>query len=240
MVKITRKLWVALVVSASITCAAGVKHWQQPSVSPEEIAAFNPFPISSPARHEQDEFLNWQMNNHQLADAALTPGLADRQKAASRLMVQGMAKLHNDLLAQYLPLVSKVLGALDEDSCAKFVKGKLPPTEFRVRANKIVGSFNAEEARTWFLVEKSAIQSDLDGVPNVSASLQGTATNIIKLAASLPNGEGDSFLLRLRAFPTANYAEACSIARSLYSQGSKMDEPDRGRVARSLLTTHPH
>lgn len=238
MSKTVKTIWVAAAIAITSICFAFVIRDQSNPASDSQIAAFNPYPIGSPARREQEKYLDWLMENAQLGRAAASPMLLDRQQLASRLMATGMGRLPNDLLEKYLPLVSKIVDSLDEESCGKFMKRELPKAQFVSSANAVIGAFKAEEAERWFSVEKSAIQADLDGVPVVPINGEQTLHDLMKLAASLPGNQSAEFLLRLRKFPTASYSEACTVTRTLLSQGSRLDEPYRGRVARLLLTNH--
>ncbi|CAH2902691.1 MAG: hypothetical protein PCALPYG88_6079 [uncultured Paraburkholderia sp.] len=231
MTKTVRVIFAAAAIGVAAVCFPVVKHDRPSSASDTQLASFNPYPIGSPARLEQEKFLHWQMENAQLGQTALTPALPDRQRLASRLMVAGMGRLPYALLERYLPLVSKILQSLDEESCGKFIKGQLPPAQFVSSANGVIGSFDADEANTWFSVAKSAIQADLDGKPIVPTQSQQTPDDLIRLADTLPGDQRAHFLRQLRRFPTANFRDACAIARTLYSQGSRLDEPYRGRVA---------
>ncbi|WP_454825485.1 hypothetical protein [Paraburkholderia xenovorans] len=236
MSKTAKTIWVAAAIAITSICFAFVKRDRPSSASETQIAAFNPYPIGSPARLEQEKFLDWLMGNAQLGRAAASPGLVDRQKLASRLMATGMGRLPDDMLEKYLPLVSKIVESLDVESCGKFMKRELPQAQFVASANAVIGDFNADEANTWFSVEKSAIQADLNGEPVVPIDSEQTPYDLMKFAASLPGNQSAEFLLRLRRFPTASYGEACAVTRTLLSQGSRLNEPYRGRVARLLLT----
>lgn len=238
MSKTVKTIWLAAAIAITSICSAFVIRDRSSSVPDTQIAAFNPYPIGSPARREQERYLDWLMENAQLGRAAASPGLLDRQRLASRLMATGMGRLPDNLLENYLPLVSKIVDSLDEESCGKFMKRELPKAQFVSSANAVIGAFDAEEAKTWFSVEKSAIQADLDGTPVVPINGEQTPYDLMKLAASLPGNQSAKFLLRLRKFSTASYGEACAVTRTLLSQGSRLDEPYRGRVARLLLTNH--
>lgn len=236
MLKISKIILVAVFAAGVVTCSAITKHIQTTPPSPRQLEELNPYPISSPAHRERGRILEWLMANEKLGLAAATPSLPDRSKLAAQLMGRGMGRLSDDLLEKYLPIVSKLLASLDDTSCGKFVKGSLSPSEVSNKINNIISGFSDAEANTWFAVEKSAIEAELNGTPLITITNEELQDGILKLAASLPDQQGRELLLKLQGYPAASYNEACVTARILYSRGSALAEPYRGHVARSLLT----
>jgi hypothetical protein len=113
---------VAAAIAITAICFAFVIRDRSSSAPDTQIAAFNPYPIGSPVRLEHENYLDWLMENTQLGRSAAPPSLLDRQTLASRLMANGMGRLPDGPLEKYLPLVSKIVDSLDEESCGKFVE----------------------------------------------------------------------------------------------------------------------
>lgn len=236
MLKISKIVLMAVFAAGFVTCLAIAKHVQAVPPSPIQLKELNPFPTSSPAYLEEEEFLKWQMANEKLGLAAATPSLQDRLNYAAPLVRKGLARLPDDLLEKYLPLMSRLLLSLSDAECGKFVRSELSAAELRSDTTRVVAAFSTGDAHTWFAVLKSAIEAGLDNDPVITITTQDANNSIRKLADTLPGIQGETFLLKLRRLQTANDSEACSTARTLYSHWSALPEPHRGHMARLLLT----
>lgn len=162
--------------------------------------------------------------------------LQDRLNYAAPLVRKGLARLPDDLLEKYLPLMNRLLISLSDVECGKFVRNELSAAELRGDTTRVVAAFSAEDAHTWYAVLKSAIEAALDNDPVITITTQDANDGIRTLAGTLPDGQGATFLLKLRRLQTANDSGACSTARILYSHWSALPEPHRGHMARLLLT----
>jgi hypothetical protein len=196
----------------------------------------NPYSASSPIYSEFDEFRKWVLNNRKLAAVSGTARPGDLLRLSGRLEAQGIPRLPTDLLEKRLSSVNKILASLDTRMCSKLIKGGISAPEFTAYASSIMESFDDEEAKAWFLVNKAAIEAQLDGSPLIVLPTEDATRGILKIAKSMYEPQSKAFISGLAGLKTESNEDACATVRILYSKGNSLPEPYRGYIARMLLT----
>ncbi|MBK5053012.1 hypothetical protein [Paraburkholderia domus] len=199
-------------------------------------AWINPYSASSPIHREFDEFKTWMLNNRKLATLSDSTNPSHLLRLSGQLQAKGVPRLPTDLLEQRLSSVSKILPSLDTHLCSTLLKGGFSTTEFMVQASSAMESFNDEEAKAWFLVNKAAIEAQLDGLPLVVLSTEDATRGIVEIAKSMYGPQSRAFISGLTGLKTANDEDTCTTVRILYTKGNSLPEPYRGYMARWLLT----
>lgn len=154
----------------------------------------NPFSVLSPAHREFSEYRQWVLNNEKLAAASDMGRPTDRLMLSGQLAAKGFARLPTDSLEQHLPLVGKMLASLDTRTCSKFIKKGIPDSEFTAYAYPVMESFTDAEAKAWFLVNRSAIEAQLDGSRLIVLSTEDAKQGILKIAKSMYEPQSRAFI----------------------------------------------
>ncbi|MFM0094031.1 hypothetical protein PQQ87_00355 [Paraburkholderia nemoris] len=199
-------------------------------------AWINPYSASSPIHREFDEFKKWMLNNKKLAGLNDSASPGHLLRLSDQLQTKGVPRLPTNLLEQRLSSVSKILPSLDTHLCSTLLKGGFSTTEFMVQASSVLESFSDEEAKAWFLVNKTAIEAQLDGSPLIVLSAEDAARGILEIAKSMYGPQSRAFIAGLTGLKTANDEDTCTTVRILYTKGNSLPEPYRGYMARWLLT----
>lgn len=199
-------------------------------------AWINPNSASSPIHREFDEFKTWMLNNRKLATLSDSTSPSHLLKLSGQLQAKGVPRLPTDLLEQRLSSVSKILSSLDTHLCSSLIKGGFSTTDFMVQASSTMEAFSDEEAKAWFLVNKAAIEAQLDGSPLIVLSTEDAARGILEIAKSMYGPQSRTFISGLAGLKTANDEDTCTIVKILYAKGNALPEPYRGYMARWLLT----
>jgi hypothetical protein len=224
--------------------AAGANAWQ--SYQPADHAAVatgarvwsNPFSVSSPAYREAEDYHQWMLSNKKL-DRTVSGGReTDRLQSAAQIMSKGMPRLPTALLEQYLPLVGRVLASLDTDNCGAFVKGTLSASKLMEYGYPVIESFNSADAKTWFAINRSAIEAELDNSPLIVLTSVDAIRGVLMIKKSLPDSQSRLFISGLAGLKTEDNDKACTTIRILFYKGESLSEPYRGYIARLLLTGH--
>ncbi|MFM0073485.1 hypothetical protein PQQ86_20230 [Paraburkholderia sediminicola] len=196
----------------------------------------NPFSKTSPAYREAEEFHQWLLDNRKLADEVGAVGPVDKLLRSGQMVNSGMARLPTNLLEQRLSSVNKILASLDTHMCSKYIKGKMPESEFQSYAFPVIESFDDAEAKAWFFINKSAIEAQLGRSPIIVLSAEDAKQTILKTANSMYEPQSRAFVSGLANLKTESDEDACATARTLYVKGNSLPEPYRGYMARLLLT----
>ncbi|MFM0592221.1 MULTISPECIES: hypothetical protein [Paraburkholderia] len=203
------------------------------NVSPDEEG--NPFPISSPAHREFLEFRDWIMHNRKLQVASNAGGV-DRRKLFGQLTSKGMARLPTDLLEGYMPFIEKVVGSLDNTACGNLVTGEMNLAGLTPYTYQVIASLDKADAKKLFLIEKAAIDAQLDNLPIIPVSTADAGAGVIKIAESLSPDEAKSFLVSVENLRSESAEKTCETVRTIFSHGSSLPEPYRGAIARMLVS----
>ena len=203
--------------------------------SDDPASWMNPYTSSSPMHREFDQYRQWILNNEKLATFSGMARPTDRLTLSGQLATKGFARLPTDLLEQHLPLVGKMLTSLDTRTCSNFIKYGISDSDFSAYAYPIMNSFNDTEAKAWFLVNRSAIEAQLNGSPFIESSMENIKQAIFKISKLMSESQSRAFISRLGNLKNENDEDACSTARTLYIEGNLLPEPYRGYMARLLL-----
>lgn len=243
MVKITRKLWVAFIATGFISAVA-VKNFfhekTEPATHPVVVTEQdgkwkNPFLKSSPAYYEAEKFFAWLLANKKLDDAVGTGSQLDRFNYVSALGPRGMPRLSDELIEKFVPLMEKMLYSLGDDECANLLRGKVAFSDLQAHELPVLGSFNATEAQSWFLVTRSAIDAQLNNLPVIPLPKETARAGVFKIAGSLPPVDGKLFLSHLANLQQENDNNVCSAVRTMFAGTPLLPEPYRAAVARMLV-----
>jgi hypothetical protein len=240
--KMTKKrflLGIAVLICAATILLRGChltsKHDVEKTAISDASVWLNPFSKSSLAYRDGEEFHQWLLDNRKLADEIGAVGPIDKLLLSAHLENKGMARLPTGLLEQRLSSVNKILASMDTPMCSKYIKGKMPESEFQHYAFPVIESFSDVERKAWFFVNKSAIEAQLDRSPIIVLSTENAKQTILKIAGSMDEPQSRAFLSGLARLQTESDEEACEMARNLYVRGNSLPEPYRGYVARMLL-----
>lgn len=196
----------------------------------------NPFSKTSPAYRETEEFHQWLLANKKLADEVGAVGPADKLVRSGQMVNSGMARLPTNLLEQRLSSVNKILASLDTHMCSKYIKGKMPESEFQSYAFPVMESFDDTEAKAWFFANRFALEAELDRSPIIVLSTGEALQGVQMIAQSIYQPQSRAFLSGLANLNSESDENACATARTLYTEGNSLPEPYRGYIARLLLT----
>ncbi|ASL46261.1 hypothetical protein bAD24_III02610 [Burkholderia sp. AD24] len=243
MIKISKKLWVTFIFTVVISGVAVENCFREklePTMHPVAMTEQhgkweNPFLKSSPAYFEAEHFFVWLMAHKKLDDAVGAGSQLDRFNYVSALGPRGMARLPDELIEKFVPLMGKMLYSLSDDECANLLRGKVAFNDLQAHELPVLGSFNATEARSWFLVTRSAIDAQLNNLPVIPLPKQTARAGVFKIAGSLPPVDGKLFLSHLANLQQENDENVCSAVRTLFAGTPLLPEPYRAAVARMLV-----
>ncbi|CAE6745345.1 hypothetical protein [Paraburkholderia haematera] len=196
----------------------------------------NPFSKTSPAYREAEEFHQWLLDKRKLADEVGAVGPVDKLLRSGQMVNSGMARLPTNLLEQRLSSVNKILASLDTHMCSKYIKGKMPESEFQSYAFPVMESFDDAEAKAWFFANRSALEAELDRAPIIVVSTEEVLQGLQKIEQSIYQPQSRAFVSGLANLNSESDEDACATARTLYVKGKSLPEPYRGYMARLLLT----
>ncbi|WP_454825482.1 hypothetical protein [Paraburkholderia xenovorans] len=204
--------------------------------TPVAAATTNSFSTSSAAYRETVNFNQWLAQNKKLESARNSTSPADQINLVGRLGAEGMARLPTAVLEAYMPLMKKILDGLNDKECSDFVTGRMSITDFSSRTFPLLESLTDTERKAFFSITKSAINARLDNLPFVLVSQENAKEALLKVAASLPADESNTFLHNLVNLRTASNTDTCATVRTMFSKGVLLPEPFRGNLARLILS----
>ncbi len=154
---------------------------------------------------------------------------AQQQRLGFELAQRGMARLDRTALSRRAVLLSDLLHAADERTCAALGQARRGAANFR-QAFEALGQAAIEE---WVELSVRAIAAELRDTPREAVSQEDVARAQREFLRTL----SDHSVARLARVPDddrVSDADACWIGRTLYTRLAAMPEPYRGILALHL------
>ncbi|MDR2872599.1 MAG: hypothetical protein LBV45_08825 [Xanthomonadaceae bacterium] len=221
---------VLLMIGAALTTSCK-------KIAEERAAANNPFPESSPLHTPFDHFLRRMATDPRFDEFRKQIGTDGEATAAGiQLTGYGYRRLDPARLETRAVLMNAMLTNMDEASCAHVTRAT--PNDHQNNSRIVFQALEKlppEQIDEWFNLSFEAAIAQLTQQPEINLSQEQIDDTIAVWLQSLPEDQINRVQTILNDLASADDADICWVARTMYASTLKLDEPQRRTMSQILV-----